>query len=78
MTTCGHRQRSKYGGQGRIRSLSGRRTASKIFDLACGNWLELDWLFGAVVRMGRSLGVETPANGFINTTLNLRAAAADP
>lgn len=43
-------------------------------DLARGNRLELDWLSGAVVRMGRDLGVATPANGFINVALKLSAA----
>ena len=53
-------------------------TSSMAGDLARGNRLELDWLSGAVVRMGRERGVATPANGFINTALKLSAAGADP
>ena len=49
-------------------------TSSMAGDLARGNRLELDWLSGAVVRMGRELGVDTPANDFINTVLKLSAA----
>ena len=37
-------------------------TSSMAGDLARGNRLELPWLSGAVVDMGRTVGVETPAN----------------
>ena len=43
--------------------------ASMAVDLELGNRLELPWLSGAVVRLGRELGVPTPVNSFINTTL---------
>jgi 2-dehydropantoate 2-reductase len=46
-------------------------TSSMHQDLERGNRLELDWLAGAVVRMGHELGVETPANVFIYTALKL-------
>jgi 2-dehydropantoate 2-reductase len=36
--------------------------ASMANDLAAGNRLELDWLAGKVVALGRKLGVPTPAN----------------
>ena len=49
-------------------------TSSMATDLARGNRLELDWLSGAVVRMGREHGVDTPANGFVTTALKLSAA----
>ena len=55
-------------------NLPAAMTSSMAGDLARGNRLELDWLSGAVVRMGRELGVDTPANDFINTVLKLSAA----
>jgi 2-dehydropantoate 2-reductase len=36
--------------------------ASQFNDLEAGNRLELDWLAGKVVALGRELGVPTPAN----------------
>jgi 2-dehydropantoate 2-reductase len=44
---------------------------SMLTDLERGNRLELDWLNGAVDRMGRELGVPTPANHSIYTALKL-------
>ena len=38
-------------------------------DLERGNRLELPWLSGAVVRMGRELNVATPANNIICAAL---------
>ena len=46
-------------------------TSSMAGDLARGNRLELDWLSGAVVRLGRALGVATPANAFVYAALKL-------
>lgn len=43
-------------------------------DLARGNRLELDGLNGAVVRLGREMGVETPVNWFIYAVLKPHAA----
>ena len=57
-------------------TLPGDMTSSMAHDLAQGNRLELDWLSGAVVHMGRELGVDTPANAFIYTTLKLSAAGS--
>ncbi len=43
--------------------------ASMLGDLERGNRLELPWLSGGVVDMGRQLGVATPANGFVLAAL---------
>jgi 2-dehydropantoate 2-reductase len=40
----------------------GTTRASMAVDLERGNRLEVDWLSGAVVRLGRELGVETPVH----------------
>ncbi|MFO1352250.1 MAG: ketopantoate reductase C-terminal domain-containing protein [Gammaproteobacteria bacterium] len=45
--------------------------ASMLGDLERGNRLELPWLAGGVVRMGRELGLSTPANAFIFAALKL-------
>jgi 2-dehydropantoate 2-reductase len=42
-------------------------------DLLRGNRLELPWLIGKVVELGRKHGVATPANAFIFTALKLYA-----
>lgn len=39
--------------------------ASMAFDLAAGKPLEVDWLAGAVVRLGEAHGVATPANAAV-------------
>ncbi len=36
--------------------------ASMLHDLEAGNRLELDWLAGKVIALGRELGIPTPAN----------------
>ena len=43
--------------------------SSMLGDLERGNRLELPWLSGGVVRMGRELGVPTPANSFVYAAL---------
>ncbi len=43
--------------------------ASMLGDLERGNRLELPWLSGGVVQMGKELKVPTPANGFIVAAL---------
>ncbi len=53
-------------------------TPSMLTDLERGNRLELDWLNGAVVRMGEALGVATPANRFIYTALKLWRFGPEP
>jgi len=45
--------------------------ASMAHDLERGNRLELDWLAGKVVALGRTLGVPTPANEAIYAVLKL-------
>jgi 2-dehydropantoate 2-reductase len=45
--------------------------ASMAHDLERGNRLELDWLAGKVVTLGRSLGVPTPANDAVYAVLKL-------
>ena len=45
-----------------IESLPPEMTASMAGDLARGNRLELPWLSGAVVELGRKTGVPTPLN----------------
>jgi 2-dehydropantoate 2-reductase len=43
--------------------------SSMLEDLERGRRLELPWLSGAVVRLGREVGVETPVHRFITTVL---------
>jgi 2-dehydropantoate 2-reductase len=43
--------------------------ASMLVDLEAGRRLELPWLSGAVVRIGREVGVATPIHGFIAAVL---------
>ena len=43
--------------------------ASMLEDLERGRRLELPWLSGAVVRIGREVAVETPTHAFITTVL---------
>ncbi len=45
--------------------------ASMLHDLERGNRLELDWLAGKVVELGRVLGVPTPANEAVYAVLKL-------
>ena len=50
--------------------------SSMLGDLRRGSRLELPWLAGAVVRLGRELGVATPVNNFIHGALKLHAGGA--
>ena len=55
-------------------SRDARRTtmkASMLHDLERGNRIELDWLAGKVVSLGRELGVPTPANEAVYKMLKL-------
>jgi 2-dehydropantoate 2-reductase len=45
--------------------------ASQFNDLEAGNRLELDWLAGKVVALGREFGIPTPANEAIYAVLKL-------
>ena len=51
------------------RSLPPYHIASMANDLIRGRKLELPWLTGKVVELGRALGVPTPANAFIYAAL---------
>jgi 2-dehydropantoate 2-reductase len=52
-------------------SISPTTKASQLNDLEAGNRLELDWLAGKVVSLGRELGVPTPANEAVYAVLKL-------
>lgn len=52
--------------------------SSMLEDLERGRRLELPWLSGAIVRMGREGGVATPIHGFIAAVLGPFAAGARP
>jgi 2-dehydropantoate 2-reductase len=45
--------------------------ASMAHDLEAGNRIELDWLSGKVMRLGRELGVPTPKNEAVYSMLKL-------
>lgn len=47
-------------------------TSSMSHDLAAGKPLELDWLSGAVVRMGAESGVDSPVNATVYAALKNR------
>ena len=50
-------------------SMPPQSKSSMLEDLERGRRLELPWLSGAVLRLGRELGVETPIHRFIATVL---------
>jgi 2-dehydropantoate 2-reductase len=52
-----------------IQQLPAQSRSSMLVDLEHQRRLELPWLSGAVVRMGRALDVETPIHRFITTVL---------
>ena len=51
------------------KALPPQAKASMLEDLERGRHLELPWLSGAVVRIGREVGVDTPVHRFIATVL---------
>jgi len=53
-----------------VQRLPPQSKSSMLEDLERGRPLELPWLSGAVVRLGRERGVETPIHRFIATVLN--------
>jgi 2-dehydropantoate 2-reductase len=53
----------------RLDGLPRGMVASMLGDLERGNRLELPWLSGGVVQMGKELSVPTPANGFVVAAL---------
>jgi 2-dehydropantoate 2-reductase len=52
-----------------VRSLPPDHIASMAVDLIRGNRIELPWLSGKVVALGRQYGIPTPTNTFICTAL---------
>jgi 2-dehydropantoate 2-reductase len=60
-----------------IAAMPAEMKASMLVDLERGNRLELDWLSGAVVRLGEAAGVPTPVHRFIHTALKLQAGGAE-
>lgn len=57
-----------------LASLPDQMRSSMLQDLERGRPLELSWLSGAIVRMGRELDIATPAHALIVTALRLHAA----
>jgi 2-dehydropantoate 2-reductase len=54
---------------GMIKGFPANSKSSMLEDLERGRSLELPWLSGAVVRLGREAGVPTPVHHFITTVL---------
>lgn len=52
-----------------VDALPAKMKSSMLHDLEAGNRLELDWLTGAVVRLGREHGVPTPQNAAVYEAL---------
>jgi 2-dehydropantoate 2-reductase len=52
--------------------------ASMCGDLRRGNRLELPWLAGTVAKLGKELGIPTPANQFVYAALKLFANGRPP
>ena len=52
-----------------FRALPPHMRSSMLEDLERGRRLELPWLSGAVVRIGREVGVPTPTHTFITNVL---------
>ena len=61
-----------------IDTLAPEMTSSMLGDLTRGRRLEVEWLSGAVVRLGAEAGVPTPLNRAIYAALKLHAAGAPP
>jgi 2-dehydropantoate 2-reductase len=53
----------------RLDGMPREMVASMLGDLERGNRLELPWLSGGVVQMGKEVGIPTPANNFIYAAL---------
>jgi 2-dehydropantoate 2-reductase len=60
------------------RELRADAGSSLLTDLSRGNRLESPWLCGAVDRMGRAAGVETPVQSMAAAILGLHAAGTPP
>lgn len=57
------------GTQQMVRNFPYESKSSLLVDLEQGRRLELPWLSGAIVRMGREIAVPTPTHAFINAVL---------
>lgn len=62
----------------RLDGLPPDMVASMLGDLKRGNRLELPWLSGGVVEIGRKLSVPTPAHAFVTAALKLHAPGKHP
>lgn len=60
-----------------VRDFPAEMKSSMLTDLERGKRLELDWLNGTVVRLGRELGIETPAHARVVEALQPFAAGAN-
>lgn len=58
-------------------SVSADMTSSMHHDLEAGNRLEVEWLAGGVVQLGRAAGVPTPANRAVWDVLALHAGGRE-
>jgi 2-dehydropantoate 2-reductase len=58
--------------------LPAEMTSSMHNDLERGNRLEVDWLSGAVVKLGQEAGVPTPVNRVVSDVLALHADGRPP
>ena len=61
-----------------IRNFPANSKSSMLEDLERGRRLELPWLSGAVVRLGREAGVPTPTHQFISAVLQPFVTGARP
>lgn len=85
MSLAGYRTRWASAGEylpefyGRLIPATAGHRSSMSQDLRLGRRTEIDFLNGAIARMGRCLGVGTPANTFLTRAIRtLQAVAADP
>lgn len=60
----------------KFRNVSGKPVSSMFTDLNQGNQLEIEVLNGAVSRIGKEVGLPTPANNFITACLLIADKAA--
>jgi len=61
-----------------VHGLPRQAKSSMLEDLERGKPLELPWLSGAVVRIGRQHGIDTPIHRFIATVLQPHVAGREP
>jgi 2-dehydropantoate 2-reductase len=59
-----------------VDTLPAEMTSSMHHDLEASKRLELDWLSGAVVELGKAVGIHTPVNRAITAILSVYAAGA--